>query len=231
LLPFAKTGAAAIFVSSLAAHLSKDGPITQILDSNFYPAAMRIGGTYPYAVATRCFRGAIGPCSRCAARGRFFPGFPAAKAGRRELNIASRLSGYPRPADQPDCVCGCTGLGTAWVARIMSIVALLIATPMGTLIRASAGEVEYLRRTPLSREGTMLEWATLLISWPLTGRRSLRESIWLVDGVLHPPYVSFNRWRWRNNDCNCSSSRINTVVGMIGWRSMVSMGVRRVHHA
>jgi len=138
LLPFAKTGTAAIFVSSLAAHMQQDGRDSQILDSTFYPA-MRIAETYPYAVPRGVADGAIWPLLDAPLADGFLDSLQA-KLGGGELtsHLAYRLSkaGLNRM---------CVRLAPVWGrqgARIMSMSPGMIATPMGTLgIRASAGEV------------------------------------------------------------------------------------------
>ena len=181
LLPFAKTGTAAIFVSSLAAYMQQDGRDSQILDSTFYPA-MRIAETYPYAVPHGVADGAIWPLLDAPLGDGFLDSLQA-KLGGGELtsHLAYRLSkaGLNRM---------CVRLAPVWGrqgARIMSMSPGMIATPMGTLeYEHQPAKYEYLRRTPLSREGTMLEMADV-VEFLVSDRASFITGIdLLVDGGL-----------------------------------------------
>jgi NAD(P)-dependent dehydrogenase (short-subunit alcohol dehydrogenase family) len=180
LLPFAKTGTAAIFVSSLAAHMQQDGRDSQILDHTFYPA-MRIAETYPYAVPRGVPDDAIWPLLDAPLTDGFLDSLEAKLGGELTSHLAYRLSkaGLNRM---------CVRLAPIWGrqgARIMSMSPGMIATPMGTLeYQHQPMKYEYLRRTPLSREGTMLEMADV-VEFLASERASFITGIdLLVDGGL-----------------------------------------------
>jgi NAD(P)-dependent dehydrogenase (short-subunit alcohol dehydrogenase family) len=180
LLPFAKTGTAAIFVSSLAAHMQQDGRDSQILDHTFYPA-MRIAETYPYAVPRGVPDDAIWPLLDAPLADGFLDSLEAKLGGELTSHLAYRLSkaGLNRM---------CVRLAPIWGrqgARIMSMSPGMIATPMGTLeYQHQPMKYEYLRRTPLSREGTMLEMADV-VEFLASERASFITGIdLLVDGGL-----------------------------------------------
>jgi NAD(P)-dependent dehydrogenase (short-subunit alcohol dehydrogenase family) len=180
LLPFAKTGTAAVFVSSLAAYMQQDGRDSQILDHTFFPA-MRIAGTYPYAVPGDVADDAIWPLLDAPLGEAFLDELEAKLGGRSTSHLAYRLSkaGLNRM---------CVRLAPVWGrqgARIMSMSPGMIATPMGTAEYAHQPmKYEYLRRTPLSREGTMLEMADV-VEFLASERASFITGIdLLVDGGL-----------------------------------------------
>jgi NAD(P)-dependent dehydrogenase (short-subunit alcohol dehydrogenase family) len=180
LLPFARTGCAAIFVSSLAAYMQQDGRDSRILDHTFYPA-MRIAETYPYAVPRGVTDGALWPLLDAPLADGFLDSLEATLGGELTSHLAYRLSkaGLNRM---------CVRLAPIWGrqgARIMSMSPGMIATPMGTLeYQHQPMKYEYLRRTPLSREGTMLEMADV-VEFLASDRASFITGIdLLVDGGL-----------------------------------------------
>jgi NAD(P)-dependent dehydrogenase (short-subunit alcohol dehydrogenase family) len=180
LLPFAKTGTAAIFVSSLAAYMQQDGRDSRILDHTFYPA-MRIAETYPYAVPRGVTEGALWPLLDAPLADGFLDSLEATLGGELTSHLAYRLSkaGLNRM---------CVRLAPIWGrqgARIMSMSPGMIATPMGALeYQHQPMKYEYLRRTPLSREGTMLEMADV-VEFLASDRASFITGIdLLVDGGL-----------------------------------------------
>jgi NAD(P)-dependent dehydrogenase (short-subunit alcohol dehydrogenase family) len=180
LLPFAKTGTAAIFVSSLAAYMQQDGRDTQILDHTFYPA-MRIAESYPYAVPRGVPDEAIWPLLDAPLADGFLDSLEEKVGGGLASHLAYRLS---KAALNRMCV----RLAPIWGrqgARIMSMSPGMIATPMGTLeYQHQPMKYEYLRRTPLSREGTMLEMADV-VEFLASDRASFITGIdLLVDGGL-----------------------------------------------
>jgi NAD(P)-dependent dehydrogenase (short-subunit alcohol dehydrogenase family) len=180
LLPFARTGSAAIFVSSLAAYMQQDGRDSQILDHTFYPA-MRIAETYPYAVPRGVTDGTLWPLLDAPLADGFLDSLEATLGGELTSHLAYRLSkaGLNRM---------CVRLAPIWGrqgARIMSMSPGMIATPMGALeYKHQPMKYEYLRRTPLSREGTMLEMADV-VEFLASDRASFITGIdLLVDGGL-----------------------------------------------
>jgi len=180
LLPFARTGSAAIFVSSLAAYMQQDGRDSRILDHTFYPA-MRIAETYPYAVPRGVTDGALWPLLDAPLADGFLDSLEATLGGELTSHLAYRLSkaGLNRM---------CVRLAPIWGrqgARIMSMSPGMIATPMGALeYQHQPMKYEYLRRTPLSREGTMLEMADV-VEFLASDRASFITGIdLLVDGGL-----------------------------------------------
>ena len=180
LLPFAKTGTAAIFVSSLAAYMQQEGRDSQILDYTFYPA-MRIAETNPYAVPRDVTDNAFWPLLDAPLEDGFLDSLEAKLGGELTSHLAYRLSkaGLNRM---------CVRLAPIWGrqgARIMSMSPGMIATPMGTLeYKHQPMKYEYLRRTPLSREGTMLEMADV-VEFLASDRASFITGIdLLVDGGL-----------------------------------------------
>jgi NAD(P)-dependent dehydrogenase (short-subunit alcohol dehydrogenase family) len=180
LLPFARTGTAAIFVSSLAAHMQQEGRDSQILDHSFYPA-MRIAEAYPYALPRGVTDEAIWPLLDAPLAEGFLNFLEARLEGRLTPHLAYRLSkaGLNRM---------CVRLAPIWGqrgARIMSMSPGMIATPMGTEeYRHQPAKYEYLRRTPLGREGTMLEMADV-VEFLASDRASFITGIdLLVDGGL-----------------------------------------------
>ena len=181
LLPFAKIGTAAIFVSSLAAYMQQAGRDSQILDSTFYPA-MRIAETYPYALPRGVADEAVWPLLDAPLAPGFLDSLEA-KLGGGQLSshLAYRLSkaGLNRM---------CVLLAPVWGrrgARIMSMSPGMIATPMGAAeYEHQPMKYEYLRRTPLGREGTLLEMADV-VEFLASDRASFITGIdFLVDGGL-----------------------------------------------
>ena len=150
LLPLAKQGTAAVFVSSVAAHLMRDpGPeAIGLLDD-------------PLA-----------------------PGFVEAL----EKLVAEQTPGMAYSLAKLAVNRMCARRASAWGrrgARIVSMSPGLIATPMGALEFAAArsnSKMELLERTPLGREGTMVETADA-IDLLLSSRASFITGIdLLVDG-------------------------------------------------
>jgi NAD(P)-dependent dehydrogenase (short-subunit alcohol dehydrogenase family) len=180
LLPFAKTGTAAIFVSSLAAYMQQEGRDAHIFDSTFFPA-MRIAEANPYAVPRGVADGAVWPLLDAPLAADFLDSLQEKLGRQLASHLAYRLSkaGLNRM---------CVRLAPVWGrqgARIMSMSPGLIASPMGALeYKHQPMKYEYLRRTPLGREGTMLEMADV-VEFLASDRASFITGIdLLVDGGI-----------------------------------------------
>lgn len=150
LLPLAKQGSAAVFVSSVAAYLMPDpGPeVLALLDD-------------PLA-----------------------PGFLEAL----ENLVAEQTPGMAYSLAKLALIRMCARRASAWGqrgARIVSMAPGMIATPMGALEFAGAArnsKLELLERSPLGREGTMIETADA-IDFLVSDRASFITGIdLLVDG-------------------------------------------------
>ena len=178
LLPFAKTGTAAIFVSSLAAYMCQESSNPRIFDSTFYPA-MRVGETNPYAVPSGVAEEAVWSLLDAPLADGFLDSLEAMLGDGRTSHLAYRLS---KAAVNRMCV----RLASPWGrqgARILSMSPGMIATPMGVAeFEQQPMKYEYLRQTPLQREGTMLEMADV-VEFLASDRASFITGIdLLVDG-------------------------------------------------
>jgi len=150
LLPHAGSFTAAVFISSLAAHIGPPAPdvlalLDQPLDSGFLPAlAGKLGDAATSQLAYQHSKLAL---NRLCVRG-------AASWGRRG-------------------------------ARIISVSPGLIATPMGALeFSRQPMKYQLLQKTPLQREGTMIEIADA-VEFLLSSKASFISGIdVLVDGGL-----------------------------------------------
>jgi NAD(P)-dependent dehydrogenase (short-subunit alcohol dehydrogenase family) len=150
LLPLAKQGSAAVFVSSVAAHLVR-GPAPEVLAVLDDPLA---------------------------------PGFLEAL----EKLVAEQTPAMAYPLAKLALNRMCARRAAAWGrrgARIVSMSPGMIATPMGALEFTGANreaKLELLERSPLGREGTMIETADA-IDFLVSNRASFITGIdLLVDG-------------------------------------------------
>ena len=150
LLPHASDGTAAVFISSLAAHISPPpSDVIALLDTPLSPG---------FLVALQAKLGEAATSSLAYQHSKF---------------ALNRL-----------CVRGAASWGRVG-ARIMSVSPGLIATPMGALeFERQPMKYQLLEKTPLQREGTMIEIADA-VEFLLSRRASFISGIdLLVDGGL-----------------------------------------------